>query len=177
MLTLDPHLSCPMYVPDQKENTIATTKPKKMPQRAPSYYHWSMDKPCTTNSVYGFYMRDDEQFKNSKPPKRSGPFDSTRPFSNSGFFPQIAYKSSLTAREPKMSHNVFDINKGYTMGHVPVTDKLIKSEVPVGFKLSRSVTAPAGFKYEEPRGKNIYLWHTLSGSLVHAKNFPPQQEC
>ena len=155
-----------------------------MPQRAPTYYHWSLDKPCTTNAVYGFYMRDDEAYKNRKPLKKAGPFDYTRPFSNSGFFPQIAFKGQqLTASSKsdgdrkcteRMSQNLFDINRGYTMGSVPVTRKLVRGEVPVGFKLSRSVTAPEAFRHSQPRGKDIFLWHTLSGSLVHAKNYPPQ---
>ena len=146
-----------------------------MPQRAPSYYHWSLDKPCTTNAVYGYYMRDEDCYKNPKPLKKTGPFDYTRPFSNSGFFPQISYGGRLTtSKEPKMSQNLFDINRGYTMGAVPVTKKLAKNDVPVGFKLTRSVTAPEAFSYSKPRGKDIFLWHTLSGSLVHAQNFPPQ---
>lgn len=145
-----------------------------MPQRAPSYYHWSLDKPCTTNAVYGFYMRDDEDYKKSKPLKASGPFDYTRPFSNSGFFPQISFQGQLTVKkQTKMSHNMFDINRGYTMGHKPVTQKLVKQDVPVGFKLSRSVTAPPAFASQASRGKDAYLWHTLAGSLVHCKNYPP----
>ena len=147
-----------------------------MPQRAPSYYHWSLDKPCTNNSVYGFYWRDEDCYKNPKPPKKTGPFDYTRPFSNSGFFPQIAFKGGMTGKkEEKSSQNLFDINRGYTMGAIPLSKKLNKSSgEPVGFKLQRTSTAPEGHEYAQPRGKSLYLWHTLSGTLVHCKNYKPQ---
>ena len=150
-----------------------------MPQRAPSYYHWSMDKPCTTNQVYGFHSKDDraEDYKGKKPYK--GPFDYTRPFSNCGFFPQISYKKYMTAMEkPKRTHynpdTRFDINKGYTMGYTPVTEKIRQTDIPAGFKLNRSVTVPPAYEYPTPKGKDLYLWHTLSGTLVHCKNYPPE---
>lgn len=153
-----------------------------MPSRNLSYYHWAQDKPCTTNQTYGFNIQSSTDESQSKKPR--GPFDYTRPFSNSGFFPEISWKGRLTTSEkpralnpstgyhPASSVTRFNINKGYSMGHVPVTDKIIRSKHPSGLNLSRAVSAPATFR-EEPKGKDIYLWHTLSGCLVHAKNHTP----
>lgn len=156
-----------------------------MPQRAPSYYHWSMDKPCTTNETYGFSMKNAEPVPTTR--TIPDPFSYTRPFSNCGFFPQITYKNRLTTAvlprpslrptkeyHPQGSTNRFDINRGYSMGYTPVTDKIQKRDIPAGFKLSRSVTAPEAFRPEQPRGKDLFLWHTLSGTLVHCKNYPPK---
>jgi hypothetical protein len=69
--------------------------------------------------------------------------------------------------------NRFDINKGYIVGSVPVTEKIVKSDVPVGVALSRTVSAPPAFRAAPPKGKDTYLWHTVLGSLVHCRNFPP----
>ena len=159
-----------------------------MPSRAPSYYHWAMDKPCTTNQTYGYFHRESTDLTAKKPTGPKGPFDYTRPFSNSGFFPQISWKGRLTSAtqarplrpskdyNPPSSINRFDINKGYTMGHSPVYERVAKPEQPVGCMLNRSASAPAAYRYPEPKGKDIFLWHTLSGCLVHAKNYPPVEQ-
>lgn len=159
-----------------------------MPSRAPSYYHWSQDKPVTTNQTYGFELRDLATDDGEKK-KKLGPFDYTRPFSNSAFFPTISHDNSLTAPArsqplarlrpcnefcPPGVANVFDINRGYVMGRVPITEKINNSSVPVGVSLSRSVTAPPAYVQQESRAKDLYLWHTLSGTQVHCKNYPPQ---
>ena len=62
------------------------------------------------------------------------------------------------------------------MGYSPVHERVVKRDLPVGCTLNRSVSAPGAYRYPEPKGKDIYLWHTLSGCLVHAKNYPPVQE-
>ncbi|KAK2161353.1 hypothetical protein LSH36_118g04022 [Paralvinella palmiformis] len=165
-----------------------------MPSRAPSYYHWSMDKPSTTNQVYGFELKD--SLVEVKPRKQLGPFDYTRPFSNTGFFPQISASSShvkataksldpLSARSGRqpsaagdqvwMPDNRFNINRGYTAGYVPIKERLVHSSVPVGKLLDRSKSAPIStYDYKKPRAEELYLWHTLSGSLVHVKNYPAE---
>merc|ERR1711976_195561 len=163
--------------------------PARMPSRAaPSYYHWSQDKPCTTNQTYGFAFRDTVVDLPPGQKKKLGPFDYTRPFSNAAFFPSIYHDNSLTAPArsrpmaklhpckefcPPGTKNKFDINKGYVMGYVPVTEKIQKGDVPVGVSLSRTVSAPPAYSPPQPKAKDLYLWHTLSGTLVHCKNFPP----
>jgi len=157
-----------------------------MPSRAPSYYHWSQDKPVTTNQTYGFEFRE---FATGDTTQKNKKLGGTRPFSNTAFFPNISHDSSLTAPArsrplaklrpcdefcPPGMPNVFDINKGYVMGSVPVTQKIHKSAIPVGVSLSRSITAPPAYESKVSKAKDLYLWHTLSGTQVHCKHFPPQ---
>lgn len=159
-----------------------------MPSQAPSYYHWSIDKPCTTNQVYGFQLKDSMVKVN--PDRKLGPFDYTRPFSNSGFFPQISNQGTMASCSTKPSRDSrsastaessnnnnmnkarFNINRGYIMGHVPVTKKIVRSSLPSGMILSRSSSAPAKVhEHQKRKGDEIYLWHTLAGNLVHVKNY------
>ena len=161
---------------------------------APKYYHWSQEKPCTTNQNYGFLLKDElrerQMFDTTQPKK---PKSYTRPFSNMGFFPEIVYKEPPNALNPKSlpvidrfttkisdcfipppSINKFDINKGYTMGPVPVKSRMMKpiQGQPLGYKLYRSTSAPPGVFQEvaRPKSKDLYLWHSLSGCLVHVDN-------
>lgn len=163
-----------------------------MPSRAPSYYHWSIDKPCTTNQVYGYEVK--QTMVDVPPRKTPGPFDYTRPFSNSAFFPQISSDGThltshvlptkkktacpTSARRPATSADSkprFELNRGYVMGHTPVVDKVVRASLPAGVQLDRSLSAPPKiYKYPVPKAKEIFLWHTLAGSLVHVKNYPPQ---
>jgi hypothetical protein len=155
-------------------------------ERSYNYYHWSMDKPCTTNDEYGFFNKNALPSIKTTAKAIPGPFDYTRPFSNMGFFPAIADQSRQTVSvqprpslrpskeyHPSSSRNLFDINRGYTMGHIPACKRLVKSDPPAGFKLSRVVSAPTAFDYPTPKGKDMLLWHTLAGTLVHVKNYPP----
>lgn len=157
-----------------------------MSKGAPSYYHWSQDKPCTTNQTYGFSFRDSVVDHPANIHKKAS--ELTRPFSNSAFFPAISSENSLTAPSrsrplaslrpsrdfcPPGNKNRFDINRGYTMGPVPVTEKICKTDVPVGVSLSRTISAPPAYRAQPPRGKDTYLWHTVLGSLVHCRNYPP----
>lgn len=158
-----------------------------MPNRAPSYYHWSQDKPCTTNDVYGYYLKGYvEQQKTTKAPTKKGPFDYMRPFSSSGFFPAIADPSQKSYQEirlggkrpcpsycPPSTENRLNLRRGYTMGYTPISSRVTHSDVPKGVSLSRTVSAPAPYSIAEPKGKDLYLWHALAGSLVHTKNYKP----
>ena len=161
-----------------------------MPSRAASYYHWSQDKPCTTNQNYGFNLKADmfqRQAEDSlKPKKPVGIFGYTRPFSNLGFFPEISVTKSMTSQRaqtaplylrkscPPGAINKFDINRGYSMGHVPITSRVVKREFPADVKLVRHKTVPPTFKHTSPKEKDLFLWHTLSGCLVHVKNHTPE---
>jgi hypothetical protein len=71
--------------------------------------------------------------------------------------------------------NRFNINRGYTMGHIPVKNRVVHSSVPAGLQLDRSKSAPAiPYRYKKPKADTLYLWHTLSGTLVHVKNHPAE---
>ena len=150
--------------------------------RAPSYFRWAKENPVTTNQTYGYSMH--EQFRETKPKaKPKGPNDYTRPFSNSAFFPMITYPSlepqstkpmpvwhPSRAFCPKGTKNRFDINRGYTFGPLPVVKRMVPSVCPAGLMWRRSISAPPAFKEPEPQLKDVYLWHTLAGTLVHVKN-------
>ena len=143
---------------------------------------------CYTQ-IYGYDLKDSMV---EVPPRRTpGPFDYTRPFSNTAFFPQISSAGdntlTTTKRRPGagarsgdnevvcMSASRFDINRGYTMGHIPVKDRLVHSSVPSGLQLQRSKSASSSaYHYKKPKADTLYLWHTLSGTLVHVKNHPSQ---
>jgi hypothetical protein len=65
------------------------------------------------------------------------------------------------------------INKGYMTGQEPITHKLKKvgkSSAPAGVQLQQDVSSSTSFEYHEQKGKDLYLWHALSGSLVHCKH-------
>ncbi len=146
-----------------------------------------MDKPCTTNQTYGFDLKDEmdkyARIRASKPPKKIGPFDYTRPFSNMGFFPEIPDdRKGLTVgeriiksagvldRKSKGLQNRFDINRGYTMGHIPVSARVRSARYPAEVKLVSFQAIPPVYERAKPKEKDIYLWHSLSGCLVHARN-------
>lgn len=68
------------------------------------------------------------------------------------------------------------INKGYKTGQVPITKKLAatgRSSAPAGVQLQRGATAPPAYEFGESKGQDLYLWHALSGSLVHCKHYEP----
>ena len=163
--------------------------------RAPSYYHWSQEKPCTSNQTYGFLLRNHL----SSDIKQSGAIDDyTRPFSNLGFFPEITSSGGLVAQhgrsrtamsaklptrivKPEVapspsSVNRFNINRGYTVGIDPIHKRLDKNSFQSGKPILRQQSAPAAYRTRVPDEKNIYLWHSLSGCLVHVKNKPAPAE-
>ena len=156
-----------------------------MPSRAPTYYHWSQDKPCTTNQVYGFQIKDTLTTDCAKTKAFPGPFDYTRPFSNCGFFPEIAHTGGLVAKHRQSMSAMersflqgsatkrFNINEGYSLGPDPIHKRVIQRDHPADVKLARFQSAPSTYRYPVPKEHDIYLWHTLSGSLVHVKNSNP----
>ena len=166
-----------------------------MPARAPTYYHWAKDKPCTTNQDYGFLGKPDmlrRQAEDRLKPKRvEGPFDYARPFSNLGFFPDISEAKALTLQRSKTAPaykrvppgvlssapgpvNTFDINRGYSMGHVPIPSRVTKRQYPADVKLVRHQSVPSTYQQPVSAQKDLFLWHTLSGCLVHVKNHIPE---
>jgi hypothetical protein len=156
-----------------------------MPNRAPSYYHWSETKPVTTNDIYGYHLKHFLDDKKGKAPKKQGPFDYTRPFSSAGFLPAINGTSKslqeirLGGKRPCPSlclpglHNHYNIRQGYSMGYMPVSSRIAHSDVPRGVNLNHTTSAPAPYALAQPKGKDLYMWHALAGSLVHTKNYKP----
>ena len=157
-----------------------------MPSRAPTYYHWAMDKPCTTNQTYGFELKGEitkyASVQALKAPQRAGQYNYTRPFSSLAFFPEIPDKrKGLTVGERHIKTagvldtkspgvpNRFNINKGYTMGHVPVSSRVQRRKYPAEVQLVSFEAVPQAYVHPKPKQKEIFLWHTLAGCLVHAK--------
>jgi len=152
-----------------------------MPSRAPTYYHWAMDKPCTSNQTYGYDLKGTLTTDCAKTKAFPGPFDYTRPFSNCGFFPEIGghngglvakHKDSEVARSTASApvRRSAGINTGYTLGPDPIHKRLVQRDQPAGVRLSRFQSAPSTYRYTSPAEKSVYLWHTLAGCLVHVKN-------
>lgn len=55
----------------------------RLPNQAPSYFHWAENKPVTTNQIYGFWQHD---FPNQPHPERPPNFfRDKRPFDVCGF--------------------------------------------------------------------------------------------
>jgi len=159
-----------------------------MPSRAPTYFSWAHDKPCTTNQVYGFAIKGD-MTTDIKTKDVLGPFDYVRPFSNCGFFPEISSSGGLvskhrfssatgasksidtTVRTSSAIRKAFNINDGYTSGGPDsIRNRMVKSQYPADVRLQRIQTSPPIYQHPVKKEKDIYLWHTLSGCLVHAKN-------
>lgn len=78
----------------------------------------------------------------------------------------------------EVSKRRFDINRGYQMGYTPISEKVVKNpSVPIGVRLDRGVSAPPSvYQYPTSRARELFLWHTLSGSLVHVKHHPADPE-
>jgi hypothetical protein len=173
-----------------------------MPSRDPSYFRWSQDKPVTTNQTYGYGLATSTSSQATKHcgngssstsccGNESGSNDSYHhhscvqcpdcEWSTSRKGGQLCEKHRRRQKTILPSINRFSqktavkpINKGYTVGHVPITKKLSAegaSSSQVGVQLQRAVTSPGTYEYHEPKGKDMYLWHALSGSLVHCKNY------
>jgi hypothetical protein len=129
----------------------------------PTYYSWSADKPCTTNEVYGFTLKKSYQDQPSvgKQSKlcTKQQMDSNKTNYQSG-------RMTNSAIGPKI------INKGYVSGAVKVTDKIQRSDCPVGVYLDKQTTVANAYELKKPRSEEIFLWHSLAGNLVYCKNYP-----
>ena len=154
----------------------------RMPAREPTYYRWAEDKPCTTNQTYGFDLRDMHAGNGC-----------VRCNSCKVCAAEAAAAADATAKkearrqEREMAGNRRDrsaadgcysgkvqckpINKGYTMGHVPITKRL-KAAAAASGRRQRGVdgTTVSGEQHQQSNGKDLYLWHALSGTLVYCKN-------
>ncbi len=149
----------------------------------PTYYQWAMNRPCTTNQTYGYELRGgmakSAQQRSTKP-RHSSHY--ARPFSSAAFLPEIPDKRrNLTVGERQLrqagvldrtspgTQNRFNINDGYTMGSVPVSSRVQQRKHPAGVRLVDLTTVPPAYVQPPRKEKDVILWHTLLGCLVHAK--------
>lgn len=150
-----------------------------MPTREPTFYRWSQDKPCTTNQTYGYELRlglsgsntlGTNCGHNKNKNKSSGePAEASR--SHAAHQRKQIDDRSSTDRSATTSCK--PINRGYVMGYVPVTKKMAKGREAAmsGVMLKRDAGRPAAYSAPQQSGQDMYLWHALSGTLVHCKNY------
>ena len=137
------------------------------------YYHWSMDKPCTTNQEYGYRARHYKLDPEWRPVKRKDAFDYNKPWSTIDILPDIGLRDvSKPAKEQKMSLITFNINDGYVLGPTPVTEKIIKRKIPVGCARYRQTYIPPAYAYKTYPHKDILLWHAHAENLVQVRHYP-----
>jgi hypothetical protein len=159
-----------------------------MPSREPTFYRWAQDKPCTTNQTYGYELRMQSSTRadgcgisnNSKCKKSCSGCPSEmqtaackqqrpqhqRPFSTST---SLANYSTEVAYKP--------INRGYTTGYIPITKKIAKQAGSAsGAHQRRGMTGPSAHGHSQSKGEDLYMWHALSGTLVHCKNYGSPDE-
>lgn len=159
-----------------------------MPAREPTYYRWAVDKPCTTNQTYGYELRHADAGNGCV---RCNTCKVCAAEAAAAAAAAEKREASREARrqQREMAGNRRDgsagcysgkvqckpINKGYTMGPVPITKRL-KAAAAGGGRQRRGAdgATASGEQHQQPNGKDLYLWHALSGTLVYCKN---DEEC
>lgn len=147
-----------------------------MPSHMPTYYKWAKDRPCTTNAEYGYtlQMSHSNDLKSGVQNFNSTSFpggSSHKQASKSS--PEDTSSSSLPASLTKNHPNTKTkpINHGYITGYVPVTQKTAKiKNRHAGANLVSGGAVTQGYEHQSHSAKDTYLWHALSGTLVHCKN-------
>lgn len=162
----------------------------RLPNQAPTYYHWADKKPVTTNQVYGFSQR--EWTLRPHPERPANFFKDVRPFDNLDFYkPDYDGKHEwdLTAshsRSPplgqwrpsrrfclKDTFNRYDINKGYIYYPVPPIQRLDHPDFPQGvhLKLPDCMPKPA-YLHPTTDVKDLHLWTALPSALAFCRSHP-----
>ena len=148
--------------------------------------------PYTTNQTYGHGVKQEllQQGTGDFNKKDGRFYNDNKNRSNLGFFPQISGTKPLTHQRSKTApaynrmHHVVESSvsgssslqdmRHYSMGHVPVASRVIRHQYPIDAKLVMNQTVPSTYKPRKPTHHDLYLWHTLSGCLVHVKTPVPK---
>ncbi|ESN96477.1 hypothetical protein HELRODRAFT_163544 [Helobdella robusta] len=145
--------------------------------RMPTYYTWDMNDPLTTNQTYGHSLdaissQDGDATSNLNSDRRSKLLQQLNASKNAS----KKNKSALVAMEPppfiftseatslrKKSSKA--VNVDYVAGRVNIVDKMAATV------LFNEKTREEDVKLREERKKKkeIYLWHSMTGCLVHYK--------
>jgi len=142
-------------------------------RRTTTFYSWAKDRPCTSNAVYGWELRLDNSLRQRTPGTTQ--FGKGKTFreqfkdKNDDKFGQRKKKPCEICLIEPSSINHCDINKGYVMGYVPVKDK-ISSRTSTNGKRSLQ-SRDSTDQSEEGTHKDLCLWHSLSGTLVHCPDY------
>lgn len=152
-----------------------------MPSREPTYYRWAEDKPCTTNQTYGFELRNGD----GRNPSSTCPICIAEAAAEAAKAAKIqaqrqqrqaASAAARSRRDGSSTASYSDkvqtkpINKGYTMGHVPITQRLQAASGRQRRGGASGTGASACDQHRQLNDKDLYLWHALSGTLVYCKN-------
>jgi len=154
-----------------------------MPAREPTYYRWAEDKPCTTNQTYGFELRHTDagngcvRCNACKVGAAEAAAAAAAAAKREDRRQQVQQRETAGNRRDGSSASCYStkvqckpINKGYTVGHVPITKRL---KAAAGGRRQRGAdgtTVSSSEEQQQPNGKDLYLWHALSGTLVYCKN-------
>jgi len=148
-----------------------------MPAREPTYYRWAEDKPCTTNQTYGYELRNSDSAGNNTCPLCVAEATASAAAAAAAAKRQAERERRKTAgnrrdggvRRYSDEVQYKPINKGYTMGHVPITKRLQASSGRTGRQRGAGGTSSSCEQHQQSDGKDLYLWHALSGTLVYCK--------
>ena len=148
-----------------------------MPAREPTYYRWAEDKPCTTNQTYGYELRSGITGNNTTCPLCAAEAAAAAATAAAAAKRQAERQQRQTAKDRRdggVKHSdkvqCKPINKGYTVGHVPITKRLQASNGGAGRQRGAGVTSSFCEQHEQSDGKDLYLWHALSGTIVCCRN-------
>jgi len=151
-----------------------------MPAHQPSYYRWAEDKPCTTNQTYGYELRNGDSRNAGKNTSAQCAAEAAAAAASAA----AAAKRQAERQQRKTAGSRRDagvrrysdetqckpINKGYTMGHTPITKRLQAWSGGSGRQRSAGGSSTLCEHRQQSENKDLYLWHALSGTLVYCKN-------
>jgi len=158
-----------------------------MPAREPTYYRWAEDKPCTTNQTYGYELRNRDgqngcvrcnackicaaeasaAAASAATKKTSAELQQHRAVSGGG-----GRRDTSAACRHSEKVQCKPINRGYTMGHIPITKRLQAASSGGGRRRQRTAGGTGtSIDHElQTGGKDLCLWHALSGTVVYCKS-------
>lgn len=159
----------------------------ELPNKAPSYFHWIYNQPCTTNDLYGYSQK---AYPNKPHPERpKNFFDKIRPFSPLGFYPDLRNDWTLSAAHtragprfskrpsrtfcPRAVLNRYNIMNGYVPEHIPAIDRVEVPDLPRGVHVYMPDCEPTPpYCRPKPRARVNLMWNILPGVVTHNKSHP-----
>jgi len=149
----------------------------RMPAREPTYYRWAEDKPCTTNQTYGYELRSGNGGNNTCQlcaAEAAAAAAAAETAAKRQAERQQQRQAAAARRDGGVRHSdkvqCKPINKGYTVGHVPITKRLQASTGGAGRQRPAGAASSLCEQHQQSDPKDLYLWHALSGTLVCCRN-------
>jgi len=149
-----------------------------MPAREPTYYRWAEDKPCTTNQTYGYELRSGITGNSPTCPLCVAEAAAAEAATAAAAKRQAERQQRQTEkgrRDGGVKHSdkvqCKPINKGYTVGHMPIRKRLQASSGGAGGQRGAAgATSSFCEQHDQSDSKDLYLWHALSGTIVCCRN-------